>query len=237
VFHPWPKTFGFHFPIPSTSYSLWSARLSTRPSATTRTAADVPSATGVRMSRDPAVPPHTFTLFLAVADSVAIRRRLENFGIPGIKGVWSHYTGSGGLFNVISIDQMFSGHAKKVGVIASQYPAEQGGYTVVVEDDIDPSNLDQVLWAMVTRCRFDRQIVVPNPDLIGREKILKVHVRKVPLGRHAESGALGQDAPALDQPPAPKASSSEESAPLAPPASSSAKSKLPRAGGLSADEF
>ncbi len=29
--------------------------------------------------------------------------------------------------------------------------------------------------------RFDRQVVVPNPDIIGREQILKVHVRKVPL--------------------------------------------------------
>jgi cell division protease FtsH len=28
--------------------------------------------------------------------------------------------------------------------------------------------------------RFDRQVVVPNPDIIGREKILKVHIRKTP---------------------------------------------------------
>jgi 4-hydroxy-3-polyprenylbenzoate decarboxylase len=108
----------------------------------------------------PAVPPHTFTLMLAVADSVSIRRRLENFGIPGIKGVWAHYTGSGGLFNVISIEQLYSGHAREVGLIASQYPAEMGSYTVVVEDDIDPSNLDQVLWAMATRARLDRQIQI-----------------------------------------------------------------------------
>ena len=106
----------------------------------------------------PAVPPHTFTFFLGVADSVAIRRRLEEFGVPGIKGVWSHYTGSGGLFNVISLEQMYSGHAKKAGVIASQYPAEMGAITVVVEEDLDPSNLEQVLWAVVTRCRLDRQV-------------------------------------------------------------------------------
>ncbi|MDP2917358.1 MAG: UbiD family decarboxylase [Dehalococcoidia bacterium] len=108
----------------------------------------------------PAVPPHTFTLMLAVADSVAIRRRLEAFGIPGVKSVWAHYTGSGGLFNVISIQQLYSGHARQVGLIASQYPAECGAYTVVVEEDIDPSNLDQVLWAMVTRARLDRQIEI-----------------------------------------------------------------------------
>ena len=35
--------------------------------------------------------------------------------------------------------------------------------------------------ALLRPGRFDRQIVVPNPDVVGREKILKVHVRKVPL--------------------------------------------------------
>lgn len=108
----------------------------------------------------PSVPPHTFTLMLAVADSVAIRKRLEAFGIPGVQAIWAHYTGSGGLFNVISIKQMYSGHAQQVGLVASQYPAEMGSYTIVVEEDIDPSNLDQVLWAMVTRSRLDRAIQI-----------------------------------------------------------------------------
>ena len=111
----------------------------------------------------PAVPPHTFDLLFAVGDSVAIRKRLEAFGIPGVKGVWSHYTGSGGLFIVVSIEQLYSGHARQAGLIASQYPAHMGAYTVVVEEDIDPSNLDQVLWAMVTRARLDRQIhIIPH---------------------------------------------------------------------------
>jgi cell division protease FtsH len=35
--------------------------------------------------------------------------------------------------------------------------------------------------ALLRPGRFDRQIVVPNPDVTGREKILKVHMRKVPL--------------------------------------------------------
>ncbi len=35
--------------------------------------------------------------------------------------------------------------------------------------------------ALLRPGRFDRQITVPNPDVIGRERILKVHVRKVPL--------------------------------------------------------
>ncbi len=35
--------------------------------------------------------------------------------------------------------------------------------------------------ALLRPGRFDRQVVVPNPDVVGRESILKVHVRKVPL--------------------------------------------------------
>ncbi len=35
--------------------------------------------------------------------------------------------------------------------------------------------------ALLRPGRFDRQVVVPNPDVVGREKILSVHVRKVPI--------------------------------------------------------
>ncbi len=36
--------------------------------------------------------------------------------------------------------------------------------------------------ALLRPGRFDRQVVVPNPDILGREKILKVHTRKTPIG-------------------------------------------------------
>ena len=48
---------------------------------------------------------------------------------------------------------------------------------------IAATNRVDVLDKALTRPgRFDRQVTVPNPDFIGREKILKVHTRKVPIG-------------------------------------------------------
>jgi cell division protease FtsH len=40
-------------------------------------------------------------------------------------------------------------------------------------------NPDVLDPALLRPGRFDRQIVIANPDIIGRERILKVHVRKV----------------------------------------------------------
>ncbi len=49
--------------------------------------------------------------------------------------------------------------------------------------------------ALLRPGRFDRQIVVPNPDVMGREKILKVHVRKVPLAPDVELKVLARGTP------------------------------------------
>ena len=43
--------------------------------------------------------------------------------------------------------------------------------------------------------RFDRQVVVPNPDIGGREKILKVHMRKVPLAPDVDPHVLARGTP------------------------------------------
>jgi cell division protease FtsH len=49
--------------------------------------------------------------------------------------------------------------------------------------------------ALLRPGRFDRQIVVPNPDLSGREKILKVHVRKVPLAPDVDLKIIARGTP------------------------------------------
>jgi len=49
--------------------------------------------------------------------------------------------------------------------------------------------------ALLRPGRFDRQIVVPNPDIIGREKILMVHVRKVPLAPDVDLKTVARGTP------------------------------------------
>ncbi len=49
--------------------------------------------------------------------------------------------------------------------------------------------------ALLRPGRFDRQIVVPNPDVGGREKILKVHMKKVPLAPDVDARIIARGTP------------------------------------------
>lgn len=79
--------------------------------------------------------------------------QVEGAGLRGIKGVWVHEASGARLWVTISVEQMFAGHAQQVGMVAAQCHA--GGYAnrfvVVVDDDIDPTNNNDVVWAMCTR--------------------------------------------------------------------------------------
>ncbi|MEI8295659.1 MAG: ATP-dependent zinc metalloprotease FtsH [Alphaproteobacteria bacterium] len=49
--------------------------------------------------------------------------------------------------------------------------------------------------ALLRPGRFDRQVVVPNPDILGREKILRVHMRKVPLAPNVDAKIIARGTP------------------------------------------
>jgi len=49
--------------------------------------------------------------------------------------------------------------------------------------------------ALLRPGRFDRQVVVPNPDVLGRERILKVHMRRVPLAPDVEAKVIARGTP------------------------------------------
>src|SRR5688572_8789184 len=49
--------------------------------------------------------------------------------------------------------------------------------------------------ALLRPGRFDRQIIVPNPDIVGREQILKVHMRNVPLAPDVDPRVIARGTP------------------------------------------
>lgn len=70
----------------------------------------------------------------------------------------------------------FEGHAGIIVVAATNRP-----------DILDP--------ALLRPGRFDRQVVVPLPDIRGREEILKVHMRKVPISGDVKADLIARGTP------------------------------------------
>jgi 4-hydroxy-3-polyprenylbenzoate decarboxylase len=101
----------------------------------------------------PAVPPNDDTYYRGTYRAGAVWHQLEAAGVPEVKGVWSHEAGGSRLWLTVAIKQMYGGHSKQAGLIASQCHA--GAYAnrwvVVVDDDINPADMNEVIWAMCTR--------------------------------------------------------------------------------------
>ena len=98
-------------------------------------------------------PPHSHLFERCFIRSAGLLDSLEGAGIPDVKGVWVHQAGAGRTFVVVSIKQRYFGHANQAGIVASQVnpTGYVGRYVVVVDDDIDPTDIHDVIWAMGTR--------------------------------------------------------------------------------------
>lgn len=78
---------------------------------------------------------------------------LTKMEIPGIKSVYTLPEGSGRFIVVVSVQQMYPGHADQVGaaVIASNTGTYGIKMIIIVDDDIDADDLPRVWWALGTR--------------------------------------------------------------------------------------
>ena len=72
---------------------------------------------------------------------------LEASGVTDVVGAWQHVSQ---LMTVVSIKQRYAGHAKRAGLIAAAN-SYMGRLVVIVDEDVDPSNLADVMWAVTTR--------------------------------------------------------------------------------------
>ena len=108
---------------------------------------------------------------------------------------------------IIFIDEIDAvGRHRGAGLGGGNDEREQTLNQMLVEMDGFEANEGVILIAATNRPdvldpallrpgRFDRQVVVPNPDVIGREKILKVHMRKTPLASDVEARIIARGTP------------------------------------------
>jgi UbiD family decarboxylase len=101
----------------------------------------------------PAKPPNDYSYSKAVMRSALLHDSLAAAGVPDVQAVWAHEIGGARMFNVVAIKQRYAGHARQAGHILNQCGAGayMSRYSVVVDEDIDPSNLQEVMWAVATR--------------------------------------------------------------------------------------
>ncbi len=101
----------------------------------------------------PTRPPCEFNYMRCFMRSAMIWQELEAAGVPDVTGVWCHEAGGSRLLNIVSIKQRYPGHARQAGMVAAYCHAGGylGRYVIVVDEDIDVTNTNDVLWALSTR--------------------------------------------------------------------------------------
>ncbi len=101
----------------------------------------------------PQRPPDEIARYRAITRSALFRENVEKAGVPDVTAVWAHEVGNTRMLVGVAIKQRYGGHARQAGHIAAMchVGAYAGKYVIVVDDDIDVSNLEELMWAMVTR--------------------------------------------------------------------------------------
>lgn len=93
---------------------------------------------------------------------------MERAGIADVRGVW--FPRQGRFLVAVAISQRYPGHARQVahGVLATRDGGRDTRLIVVVDDDIDITNINEILWAVATRWDPKQQteiVSVPASDL------------------------------------------------------------------------
>jgi len=108
---------------------------------------------------------------------------------------------------IIFIDEIDAvGRSRGAGLGGGNDEREQTLNQLLVEMDGFDTNEGVIVIAATNRPdvldpallrpgRFDRQVVVPNPDIVGREAILKVHIKKITIGPDVKLRTIARGTP------------------------------------------
>jgi UbiD family decarboxylase len=88
--------------------------------------------------------------------AATIWQNLDAAGVTDVAGAWQHVSQ---LMTVVAIRQRYDGHAKRAAMVAAAH-SYMARVVVIVDEDVDPSSLNDVMWAVATRCEPAEQIDV-----------------------------------------------------------------------------
>ena len=86
--------------------------------------------------------------------AATIWQNLDAAGVTDVVGVWQHVSQ---LMTVVAIRQRYDGHAKRAVLVAAAH-SYMARIVVVVDEDVDCSSINDVMWALATRCEPAQQI-------------------------------------------------------------------------------
>jgi phenylphosphate carboxylase beta subunit len=118
---------------------------------------------------------------MALTYGATLWQQLVTMKIPGIKSVYCPPEGSGRFLAIISLKQMYPGHADQV--LTAAISTEMGAYglktVIVVDDDIDPWDIPRVLYALSFRFQPNRSQVIKRGRSTPLDPSLPLHAREI----------------------------------------------------------
>ena len=112
--------------------------------------------------------------------------------LPGIKGAYFVPAARRRPMIVVSLKQMYPGHAKQAALLTAglyQGSMHVGRWIITVDDDIDPTNITEVLWALRTRCDPKTQIDIIS-DRLSQSSDPRLEPEKREIGDFTTSTAI-----------------------------------------------
>ncbi|HZD66451.1 MAG TPA: UbiD family decarboxylase [Acidimicrobiales bacterium] len=116
----------------------------------------------INLGAPPGKPPHDYSYMRSVMKSAMATDALSDAGLAGLGGVWCHEAGGGRSLIVVALEQRYAGHSRQAGYLAAQHPvtAYMNRLVITVDQDVNPRDLAEVMWAVSTRCDPARDVDV-----------------------------------------------------------------------------
>lgn len=118
---------------------------------------------------------------MALTYGATLWQQLVEMKIPGLKAVYCPPEGSGRMLAIISVKQMYPGHANQV--LTAAISTEMGAYglktVIVVDDDIDPWDIPRVLYALSFRAQPNRCEIIRRGRSTPLDPSLPIDARDI----------------------------------------------------------